>query len=405
MRRENRQGVSGAMAAQAFTGNANVNPGAIDIDSPEFAAQFGGVDEDSQTAPDGDFGPPADFDGGTQVPEIVKDLQRGKKSRNSSDAAAEKAAAKAAAKNDAAAGPDLTGLVPSKAAQKATVQNVPVELLDGIDGGDPVERAFVENVKLHGILTPIRVRATDDGRYNIVYGKRRSQAARANGFATIPAVVEKDASANDYVQGLAENYARSSNVIEEHRMVMALLDHYREQGDTGANDRKAVAAIAKATGMTVAQVKKARDVGRLVPELVLAVEEGAMSSWSALNASRMPVEVQRRLVDVLNDKGKVTPQDVVNERRHRQFDAIEKIADDSESDGQGMFDAPDTGYGAEESATGAADFEMPRSEKVAAAVAQARRALDLLTGLSAKSDEEADAITLLSQVIENLTSA
>jgi hypothetical protein len=188
-------------------------------------------------------------------------------------------------------------------------------------------------------------------------------------------------------------------------MVMALLHHYREQGDTGANDRKAVAAIAKATGMTVAQVKKARDVGRLVPELVLAVEEGAMSSWSALNASRMPVEVQRRLVDVLNDKGKVTPQDVVNERRHRQFDAIEKIADDSESDGQGMFDAPDTGYGAEESATGAADFEMPRSEKVAAAVAQARRALDLLTGLSAKSDEEADAITLLSQVIENLTSA
>lgn len=429
-------------------GSANVTGGAIDIDSPEFAAQFGDGDEGSQVAPDDDFpispesfDPPADFAGGIEeLPDIIHEAQgRKAMTRKSQQSAKEKAAAqkarekakaqkaaeaakkklereqareKAKAEKAAAraAGPDLTGLVPTKPAQRATLQNVAIELLDGIDGGDPVERAFVENVKLNGVMTPIRVRQTEDGRFNIIYGKRRSQAARAAGFSTIPAVVEKDSSANDYVQGLAENYSRSNNVIEEHRMVMALIDHFREQlgGDAGANDRKAVAAISKATGMTVAQIKKARDVGRLVPELFVAVEEGAMSSWSALNASRLPVEAQRRLVEILDTDGKVTAEDVVIARRHKQHEAVAETVNAASASGQDMYgepgdDAPESGIGSQ--ADSGDVREMSRTEKVAAAVVLIRRGMDILSGLSAKSDDEKDAITLAAQIIENLTTA
>jgi hypothetical protein len=325
----------------------------------------------------------------------------------------EREAAKKAKADAKAAGPDLSGLVPAKPSGKVTLQNVPLDALDGIDGGDPVDKAFTENVKLHGVLQPIRVRVVEDddgkptGRYNIIFGKRRSQAARANGHDTIPAIVEKSDDANDYVQGLAENYSRSNNAIEEHRMVMALLEWYAEQGITGANDRKAVAAIAKATGMTTTQIKHARDLGRLVPELMTAVEEGAMASWSAVHASRMPVEVQRTLVDTLNQKGHVTVEDVNVARRYRQHEGVVAAVDEATATGQNMFDVPDN---ADDAAAEGVDVPSPvpttRVAKVAEIVRLCRAALAIAETLSSKSQDEKDAVALLTQIVDvNLTTS
>jgi hypothetical protein len=414
-----------------FTGSANVAAGAIDMDDAQAMAEA--------------FGPPEDFDEGSQeVPKIIKDMQSGGKrggtkgstsrskmtpaqkakadAKKAKEAAAAKAKrdkekADAKAKRDAereaarkakaeakAAGPDLSGFVDGKAKVTSTLKNIPLELLDGIDGGDPVDRSFVENVRTHGrIFEPIIVRATEDGRFNILAGKRRSQAARALEFATIPAVVESGDLSNDFIIGLTENYARSNNAIEEYRMVKALIDQYREQhgGDTGADDRKAVAAISKATGMTVSQVKKARGLERLVPELVTAVEEGAMASWSAQHASRMPVEVQRQLVDTLNREGKVTVDDINVARRHRQHEAVKGIVDGATETGQDMFNTPDV----EDDAGDNAPAPTTRVQKVARGVTLCREALDLFNGLSSKSADEQDAVALLTQIIENLTTS
>jgi len=413
----------------------NVVDGAIDVDSPEFQERFGPQADDGS-----EFDPPADFDD-SQVPEIIRSMNKPKRTpkpkltakqqaaeqrrkdreaekklqeKMKAKALKEKERAEAKAKRDAEreaaraakqaakeAGPDLSDLVASKTLDKATVQNIPLDQLDGIDGGDPVDASFVENVRLHGVLVPIMVRATDDGRYNIVYGKRRSQAARAVGKATIPAVVEKRNDSNDYVLALAENYSRSNNLIEEHRMVMALLDHFAQQGITGANDRKAVQAIAKATGMAVSQIKKARDVGRLVPELMNAVEDGTMSSWSALRVSRLPVEAQRRLVDTLESEGRITVDDVNIATRHKQHEAVGKIVEQAAEGGQDLFDVPAVeGEGTESVAPAA---KLNRTEQVAQIVRHAQAALTLAEGLKSPSQDEKDAVALLTQIIENLT--
>lgn len=415
-----------------FTGSANVAAGAVDMDDLDAMAAAGFVQDTSEAS--------------QEVPEIVKQAQSNgrpktkgstsrpklteaqkareaaKKEKEREKAKAikdkEKAAAKAikdkereAAKKEkeAAKGKaeDLNalGFVDPKSKVTSTLRNIPLDQLDGIDGGDPVDRQFVDNVKLHGrIFEPIIVRPTDEGRFNIIAGKRRAQAARANEFPTIPAVVEAGELSNDFVIGLTENHARSNNAIEEYRMVAALIDHYREQmgGDAGADDRKAVAAIAKSTGMTVAQVNKAKKLARLVPELMAAVEEGAMASWSAQHASRMPVDVQRQLVDKLNAEGRVTVEDINVARRHKQHEAVKGIVDGATESGQDAYDVPDVDD--DEEATGASPATT-RVQKVARGVMLVQEALAMFQGLSSRSADEDDAITLLTQIVENLTTS
>lgn len=405
------------MGTESFVGSANIAEGAVEFGTPEWEARFGGAENDSQD--------PGDEDGGQLVKDMPSKPRKSRKAKPTTNmaeakaaakdkAAKEKADAKAArdaerqAAKDAAAkeraeGPGVEDIVAKKPAMKATVQNIPLELLDGIDGGDPVGKDFVENVRLHGILTPIRVRPVEDGRYNIIYGKRRSQAARALEFVSIPAVVEKDATSNDFTQALAENNARSHNIIEEHRMVMQLIEDERTKGDTGANDRRAVAKISKATGMTVAQVKKARDVGRLVPELMSAVEDGAMSSWSALNAARMPTEVQDRLVAVLNERGRVTADDVLNERRARQVGAVVDAQGAASESGQDLYGDPEDD-GESDGADAPSDPGETRSMRSSRARISITEAIRNLEGMGAKSESERDALTFLAQALDLLNS-
>jgi len=420
----NRQGVFQVMWAD----KANVNAGAIDIDSAEFAAQFGGTDaEDSQVAPEGEFDAPEDFDAGANVrvqrtdkpnpknaprgssskakqtakekaaAQKAKEKANAKKKADAEKAKAERAAAREAAKAEKAAakaaGPDITGLVAAKAAgANAKFVNVPLDALDGIDGGDPVDKSFVESVRLMGrILLPIVVReyTAEDGeiRYNILDGKRRAQAARALEFAKVPATVETREDANDYIIGLQANFQRSNNIMEEHRMIRALLD-----------GGFSLAQIAKATGMKISQVSRANNVDRLLPELQAAVESGQMMSHAAAFASRLSPEIQAGLVDTLNREGKVTAEDVKIATRSKQADAVREAADTAAATGQDMFATPDAG-----DADTTPVAPTTRTDKVVAIVRHCREALALAESLSSKSDDERDAVVFLSQIIENLT--
>lgn len=403
----------------------NVHEGAVEFGTPEWEARFGAGDDDNQ---DVEYGDAQDTNTPGEVPQMIKDMQskpkrasKGKakattnmaeakanakaaKDKEKADAkaaaAAERQAAKEAKAKEKTEGPSVDDIVSKKPAVKSTLQNVPLDLLDGIDGGDPVGRDFVENVRLHGVIEPIVVRPLDGGRFNIIAGKRRSQAARALELPTIPAVVVKDATSNDFTIALSENNARSHNIIEEHRMVKQLIEDERAKGDTGANDRRAIAKIAKATGMTSQQVKAARDVGRLVPELMTAAEDGALSSWSALQASRMPVEAQNRLVEILNENGKVTTEDVNKARRARQTAAVGDTQDAADESGQSLYDNPEDLDGDDENASG--DAEASRSTKANRARTSITEAIRNLEGMGAKSDAERDALVFLSQALDLL---
>lgn len=73
------------------------------------------------------------------------------------------------------------------------------------------EMAFTElvaSIKEHGVVVPIKVRPTGEGKYEIIYGHRRVEAARELGLDEIEAIVEGLNDKRTDIQALIENEVR-----------------------------------------------------------------------------------------------------------------------------------------------------------------------------------------------------
>lgn len=83
---------------------------------------------------------------------------------------------------------------------------------------------LAESIKAHGVIQPVEVEATADGRFMLHHGERRLRAARMAGLTAIPAVVS--GARNDeelLVRGLLENLHREDlNPIDEGNVFRSL---------------------------------------------------------------------------------------------------------------------------------------------------------------------------------------
>ncbi|RED58641.1 ParB/RepB/Spo0J family partition protein [Cohnella lupini] len=77
-----------------------------------------------------------------------------------------------------------------------------------------------------GLLSPIKVRTTPDGRYKIIYGNRRYKACRTLGLPTIPCIVSNVTDEMEiYLEQIAENLTRQGfSPIEEAEAFNKLLN-------------------------------------------------------------------------------------------------------------------------------------------------------------------------------------
>jgi ParB family transcriptional regulator, chromosome partitioning protein len=77
-----------------------------------------------------------------------------------------------------------------------------------------------------GLLSPIKVRTTNDGRYKIIYGNRRYKACKTLGRATIPCIVSAVTDELEiYLEQIAENLTREGfSPIEEAEAFNKLLN-------------------------------------------------------------------------------------------------------------------------------------------------------------------------------------
>ena len=83
-------------------------------------------------------------------------------------------------------------------------------------------KALCESIKATGVLQPIAVRKhpTEEGRYELIAGERRTRASRMVELNTIPAVVLKMSDAEMAAQALAENMVRED--LTDYEVGMAL---------------------------------------------------------------------------------------------------------------------------------------------------------------------------------------
>ncbi len=93
---------------------------------------------------------------------------------------------------------------------------------------DPEDLAeLVHSVREFGVLQPVVVRATEDGKYELIMGERRTRAAREAGLTSIPAVVRDTADEHLLRDALLENLHRSElNPLEEASAYQQLLEDF-----------------------------------------------------------------------------------------------------------------------------------------------------------------------------------
>lgn len=94
---------------------------------------------------------------------------------------------------------------------------------------DEALQELMKSIGELGLLSPIKVRATGDGRYKIIYGNRRYKACQMLGRTTIPCIVSTASDEMEiYLEQIAENLTREGfSPIEEAEAFDKLLNDSR----------------------------------------------------------------------------------------------------------------------------------------------------------------------------------
>ncbi len=86
---------------------------------------------------------------------------------------------------------------------------------------------LAQSIRQNGILQPITVRQTEDGRFELVSGERRLRAARLVGLTKIPAIVTEVDAQKSAVFSLIENLQRQDlDFFEEAEAIDRLISDY-----------------------------------------------------------------------------------------------------------------------------------------------------------------------------------
>lgn len=131
---------------------------------------------------------------------------------------------------------------------------------------------LAESIKLHGVITPITVKATENGYYQIIAGERRWRAARKAGITEIPAMILDVSEQKVMEMALIENLQRQDlDPIEEAEGYSDLMDKFGlTQEEVAGRVGKSRPAIANSLRLL-----------SLIPEIRKMVSDGLVSSGHA----------------------------------------------------------------------------------------------------------------------------
>ena len=155
---------------------------------------------------------------------------------------------------------------------------------------------LAEDIRQHGILQPIVVRAADaSGRYRIHFGAMRLRAARRAGLLHVPIAI-RTAAADPYAQ-VAENRKRCPlSPLDLARFIRGRVD----DGDSNAT-------IAKRLGMDLTSIAHHLALLDLPPELDQVLKTGRCTSPRTLyELSKLQDEQPDRMGALMTGEGEIT---------------------------------------------------------------------------------------------------
>lgn len=173
---------------------------------------------------------------------------------------------------------------------------------------------LTESIAEHGILNPLLVRPLEgeDGKYEIISGHRRYAAAQKLGMRKVPCTVhfiDRDAATGMMVDS---NCQRTELLPSEkafaYKMKMDAIKRMpgrkpAENVSPVETQKRSSEIIAKEAGESRAQIDRYIRLTYLVPELLQYVDEGKIGMRPAVEMSYLDEEIQRDIVDRIDESG------------------------------------------------------------------------------------------------------
>lgn len=166
------------------------------------------------------------------------------------------------------------------------------------------------SIKEKGILQPIVVKKTTDGKFEIIAGERRWRASQLAGMQEVPVIIKAAESREILELALIENIQRQDlNPIEEGEAYCLLADKYgltqQQIADKVSKDRSTVANLMRINSLT-AEVKKMVRTGELQlgqAKVLLSVNDPAQQALLArvIVKKKLSVRATEKLVQRSKD--------------------------------------------------------------------------------------------------------
>ncbi|MCH5323863.1 MAG: ParB/RepB/Spo0J family partition protein [Eubacterium sp.] len=188
-------------------------------------------------------------------------------------------------------------------------ENHPYKVIDNEDMND-----LIDSIREHGILNPLIVRPAEgnDGKYEIISGHRRFHAAEKLEMKKLPCTVhfiDRDAAT---VMMVDSNCQRTEVLPSEkawaYRMKMDAIKRIpgrkpAENVSPVETQMRSSEIIAQESGESRAQIDRYIRLTYLVPELLQFVDEGKIKMRPAVELSYLDEEIQRDIMDCIDERG------------------------------------------------------------------------------------------------------
>lgn len=199
-------------------------------------------------------------------------------------------------------GKGLSTLFPSGVASSGTME-CPIERIDA-NPSQPRTRfdaealdELAESIREAGIIQPLVVSETGDGRYALIAGERRLRAARLAGLVSVPVVVRQAAGENAFVIALVENIQREDlDPVEQARAFSRLASDFGMTQDE----------IATRVGRRRTTIANSLRLLKLEPEVLDAISDGRLAEGTARALIGLEPERQRSLLKTILAGGLTT---------------------------------------------------------------------------------------------------
>lgn len=146
---------------------------------------------------------------------------------------------------------------------------------------------LADSIRQLGVIQPVTVRKSDNGKYSIISGERRWRAAQRADLKTLPAYIREVDDETLYAMALVENIQRQDlNAIEIALGYQRLIDECHLTQD----------ALSERVGKKRSSISNYLRLLKLPDEVQLALKEGLVSMGHAKAIAGAPADQQVRLL-------------------------------------------------------------------------------------------------------------